>query len=524
MTSTIHRTRRARWNGSVALPPDLDSPTDRDDSGARGGASSVPTPDGDADVIDLRDGAGAIAVLEHPVDHPAGPGAASHADDSSATADGPVALAAEPVLRPMAPNAAVTPGRVSAAMHIVLLAATCGVVAWHVAIRGGSLGAGRITIVYSLVVTAYVLSRFLLAAAYRPPRHAGLEPTVAVIVPAYNEGEAVIRTVHACAALDYPASKIEVVCVNDGSSDDTWEHMTAAAREHPDLVTCIDLGENQGKRAAMAAGIRATDAEILVFVDSDSVPAVDGVRRLVQGFADPKVGAVAGITHVRNAHRNALTRMQAARYFVSYELLKSAESVVGAVACCSGCFSAYRRSALEPLLERWEHQRFLGAECTYGDDRSLTNLVIKAGHTTRYDRTAEAWTDSPHTYRKFLRQQLRWKKSWIREGPLLLGHIWRTRTLAFPFVLVATIAGLLSPVVLLLNLGVVPAKLGIWPVVYLLGLYLVAVAYGVFYRSRRRDGLWLYAVMGTFFYIAISVQMLWAVVRVRDGSWGTRGG
>ena len=201
MTSTIHRTRRARRNGSVALPSDLDSPTDRDDSGARGGAPSAPTADGDAETIDLRDGAGAIAVLEHAGD----PGAASHAHESSISTDDGVAPAPERVLRPMAPNAAVAPGRVSAAMQVVLLAATCGVVAWHVAIRGGTLGAGRITIVYSLVVTAYVLSRFLLAAAYRPPRHAGLEPTVAVIVPAYNEGEAVIRTVHACAALDYPA-------------------------------------------------------------------------------------------------------------------------------------------------------------------------------------------------------------------------------------------------------------------------------------------------------------------------------
>lgn len=429
----------------------------------------------------------------------------------------------EVTFRPMAANDEVAPGRVSAAMHIFLLAATCAVVAWHVAIRGDTFGTGRLTIVYSLVVTAYVLSRFALAAAYRPPKPAGLEPTVAVIVPAFNEGEAVARTVHACAALEYPASKIEVVCVDDGSSDDTWEHMTRAAEEHPGLVRCIALGENQGKRAAMAAGIRATKAKILVFVDSDSVPAVDGIRRIVQGFADEKVGAVAGITHVRNAHRNALTRMQAARYFVSYELLKSAESVVGAVACCSGCFSAYRRKAVEPLLEKWEHQRFLGTECTYGDDRSLTNMVIRAGYTTRYDRTAEAWTDSPDTYRKFFRQQLRWKKSWVREGPLLLGHVWRTRPIAFPFVLIATAAGLLSPVVLLLNVAVVPVEVGIWPVVYLLGLYLVAVAYGIFYRSRRRDGLWLYAVVGTFFYIVLSVQMLWAMFRVRDGSWGTRG-
>lgn len=469
-------------------------------------------------VIDLRDG----HHLE-PIDTDLPP-LTSVAADQQIDAPGVAVPPSDGIrIRPMAPTAEVAPGRASAAVHILLLAATCGVIGWHVALRGGTLGAGRLTIFYSVLVTAYVLSRFVLAACYRPPRDVGLEPTVAVIVPAFNEGAAVTRTVHACAALDYPTDKLEVVCIDDGSSDDTWMYMTSAAEQHPGLVRCIALDGNQGKRAAMAAGVRATGAEILVFVDSDSVPGADGIRRLVQGFADEKVGAVAGITHVRNAHRNALTRMQAARYFVSYELLKSAESVVGAVACCSGCFSAYRRDAVEPLLARWEHQRFLGVACTYGDDRSLTNMVIRSGYSTRYDRTAEAWTDSPHSYSKFFRQQLRWKKSWIREGPLLLGHVWRSRTRAFPFVLVATAAGLLSPIVLLLNVALVPAHLGMWPIVYLLGLYLVAVAYGVFYRSRRRDGLWLYAVVGTFFYIALSVQMLWAVVRVRDGRWGTRG-
>lgn len=515
MTSTISH-RRA----STVVAPTPAEPRDRRSAVAPG----IETVDGD--VVDLRDGRWpGRPTTEARTPDPAAEPTTGGSGDGPPSVPPTAAVSVEPEvpLRPMAATATVAPGKASAAMHVLLLAATCAVVAWHVAIRGGSLGTGRITIFYSVTVTIYVLSRFLLAAAYRPPKEAGLEPTVAVIVPAFNEGEAVIRTVHACAALDYPADKIEVVCVNDGSTDDTWRHMTEAAEEHPDLVTCIDLGENMGKRAAMAAGIRATDAKILVFVDSDSVPAVDGIRRIVQGFADPRVGAVAGITHVRNAHRNTLTRMQAARYFVSYELLKSAEAVVGAVACCSGCFSAYRRRAVEPLLEQWEHQRFLGAECTYGDDRSLTNMVIRAGYTTRYDRNAEAWTDSPDAYGKFLRQQLRWKKSWIREGPLLLGHVWRSRPMAFPFVLVATVAGLLSPVVLLLNIGLVPAKAGIWPVVYLLGLYLVAVAYGIFYRSRRRDGLWVYAVLGTFFYIALSVQMMWALLRVRDGSWGTRG-
>ena len=435
------------------------------------------------------------------------------------------------------------PARTSASARIAasgILLGVLSLIAWHVVRKVTHLRIDTPSALYTIVISSYVLSRFVLAALYRPPRDAGIEPRCAIVVPAYNEGAAVARTIHALMALDYPTEKLEVVVVDDGSSDDTWAHMTTAAADYPDprpearvraqvageappsRVRCVSLGSNQGKRAAMAAGIRATTAPILVFVDSDSIPAPDGVRTLVQGFADPKVGAISGLTYVRNADANLLTRMQAARYYVSFQLLKAAESALGAVACCSGCFAAYRRSAVLTVLRRWEHQRFLGVECTYGDDRSLTNMVLRCGWRAIYDRRAEAWTDVPDRYRKFFRQQLRWKKSWAREGPILLTHIWRTRLRAFPSVLVNTVAGLLSPVIVVWNLVHPLAHHGALPIVYALGLYLVSMAYGLLYRALRRDGLWLYAFFGTFFYVAFSGQLLWAILRIRDGKWGTR--
>ena len=437
-----------------------------------------------------------------------------------------------------------------------LLIGVLTLIAWHLAHKLLQVRVGTLTGIYTAVICGYVLSRFLLAALYRPPKDAGMEPHCAVIVPSYNEGEAVARTIHALMSLDYPPEKLEVVVVDDGSSDDTWHHMVAAAVDYPDVrlgprhdpagsacppvgncpycewryhdtgrsrVRLISLGTNQGKRAAMAAGIRATSAEILVFVDSDSIPARDGVRKLVQGFANPRIGAISGLTYVRNADTNMLTRMQAARYYISYQLLKAAESRLSAVACCSGCFAAYRREAVATVLPRWEHQRFLGVECTYGDDRALTNMVLRQGWRAIYDNRAEAWTDVPDRYRKFFRQQLRWKKSWAREGPILLSHIWRTRSRAFPSVLVNTVAGLLSPVIVLWNLIHPLTRPQVMPIIYALGLYLVSMAYGLLYRALRRDGLWTYAFFGTFFYVGFSAQLIWAILRIRDGKWGTRG-
>jgi hyaluronan synthase len=67
-----------------------------------------------------------------------------------------------------------------------------------------------------------------------------------------------------------------------------------------------------------------------------------------------------------------------------------------------------------------------------------------------------------------------------------------------------------------------PGHQGVFPVVYAMALYLIAMAYSLYYRSSRKDGLWLYACLGTLFYLAFSAQLFWALARVRDGSWGTR--
>jgi hyaluronan synthase len=404
----------------------------------------------------------------------------------------------------------------------LVTAGMCALLITHIVSRLRTNGFDQFGSFYTLLITSFVFSRFLLAAIYQAPKDSGLEPTIAIVVPSYNEGEAVARTIHSCVNIDYPGDKLEVLVIDDGSTDDTYEHMLKAAAEYPEgRVKCI-TGPNGGKRVAMAKGIRETSAEMLVFVDSDSMPAPWAIRKLVQGFANPKVGAISGLTYVRNAETNTLTRMQAARYYISFQLLKTAESVVGTVSCCSGCFAAYRRTAVVEVLERWEHQNWFGMECTYGDDRSLTNMILRNGHKAIYDAEAEAWTDAPDRYQKFFKQQLRWKKSWAREGPILATHVWRTHPLAFPAVLIATLSGLASPIVALINIVYLPLAKGITPMFYVLCLYLMSMTYALLYRSLRSDGIWKYAILATFFYVSFSLQLIWAIIRIRDGSWGTR--
>src|SRR5207237_5662645 len=132
------------------------------------------------------------------------------------------------------------------------------------------------------------------------------------------------------------------------------------------------------------------------------------------GVAAADVAAGSGDTDVSNPRTAMLTRMQDVGYCVAVRVMKAAERVFGAVTCCPGCFSAYRRSCVLAVLDRWLHQRFLGVQATFGDDRSLTNFLLRR-YKVIYSSDAVATTIVPEHHWKFLKQQLRWKKSWLRE-------------------------------------------------------------------------------------------------------------
>ena len=378
---------------------------------------------------------------------------------------------------------------------------------------------------YGLVVCVYIVSRFVLSVFYRSAPDAGIEPRVAVIVPAFNEEAAIAQSVRSILALDYPVYKLEVIVVNDGSTDGTLAEIMAVAKESG-RVKVIDFPENRGKRAAMAAGMRrARRAQVVAFVDSDSVLEPAAMRMLVQGFADPRVGAMAGHAGVLNARENWMTKMQAVRYFVAFKVSKAAESVFGAVTCCSGCFAAYRREAIMPHLDAWEHQRFLGRDSTYGDDRSLTNHVLRDWR-IRYEVRAVSNTIVPTTFRQFMRQQIRWKRSWTRESLRVGSFIWRKHPLAALSTYAGIALPLLAPVTAVRAVAFVPlAHGGGAPVVYLLGIYSMAVAYGLYYavRHSRYDALWVFGIVFVFFYLAFLLwQTYWAILTARSSSWGTR--
>jgi len=378
--------------------------------------------------------------------------------------------------------------------------------------------------VYSIVVTTFIFSRFVLAWLYRvPPPSASItyRPSVAIIVPAYNEPD-IARTLHACLGADYPADRLRVVVVDDKSTDDTLQRINEVASAHPGLVV-IESERNRGKRHAMATGIAAAgDAEILVFIDSDSRVRAGAVKRLVRYFADPTVGAVAGHTDVANKDVNILTRMQSMQYYIAFRIYKSAEALFGAVMCCSGCFSGYRRAAVEPVLDAWLNQRFLGQPSTFGDDRSLTNFLLPHWRVL-YAPDAQAYTNVPERLAQFLRQQLRWKKSWLREAPRAARAVLHKNPLAVLMFGLSLVLPLLAPQVVLRAFVVQPHFISQLPYWYFGGVAAMAIIYGLYYRLHKPDKRWYLGIFFTMFYtIVLVLQLPYAMATIRDSKWGTR--
>ena len=376
---------------------------------------------------------------------------------------------------------------------------------------------------YSISVVLYVIGRFVIALFYRPAPDIGHRPSLSVIIPAFNEEAGILGTIQSCLDAEYPPELVEVIAVNDGSTDATWEQIKKAKALSPRLHA-IDLGQNYGKRTAMAEGIRRARGDVLCFVDSDSYIAHNALAAIVAPFADKRVGAVVGHAEVRNKMVNWITKMQQVRYYAAFRIIKGTESLLsGTVTCASGCCAAYRTSLVRPLLKGWEFQTFLGRPATFGDDRALTNRILAKARVV-YQSTGRAETNTPTSLGVFFRQQLRWKKSWLRESTYVVRYFWRKNPLAALLTYTSIVFPMFAPwVVLHAVLGrlVGGNPGGLW--FYVIGSYAMAMLYSLFYAFRRADGLWYHGMTFIGLYMSVLVfQTYWGIATMRDTRWGTR--
>ena len=386
---------------------------------------------------------------------------------------------------------------------------------------------------YSIATAAFLLSRYLFGAMYKPvPIDPHYTPSITIVIPCFNEETWISRTILSCLDQDYPVDKLEVIVVDDGSTDGSVEVIKRTVQrlwmEDERFKTRVRLRvffqkHNQGKREAMALGIRNARTELIGFVDSDSFLEPDAVRNLVQPMQDPKMGGVTGRTDVVNAYTNRLTKMQCVRYYISFRIIKAAEAYFSAVTCLSGPLSCYRLSAVQEVLEEWLHQTFLGRKATFGDDRSLTNYIVR-NHRTYYQDSAICSTLVPNRTKVFLKQQMRWKRSWLRESLKAGEFMWRKEPLMSLSFYMGLVIPLIAPIIMVYNLIIVPLTLHIFPTTFLLGILMMSLLMSFTQLRLKKSNLWVYGVWFVVYYEAILLwQMPYAWFTFWVSDWGTRG-
>lgn len=268
--------------------------------------------------------------------------------------------------------------------------------------------------------------RVLFALRYRSYARVGVKrlPRVTVVIPAFNEGEQVLATVRSVMASDYPRRLLKVVCVDDGSRDETWHWMTKARLEFPGYVDVIRQPWNMGKRAALMLGFNRAKGEVIVTLDSDSEILPRTLQELVSPFVhDARVGSVAGNVRVLNLAEGPLPKMLDVSFTSAFDFIRAGQSVYGGVFCTPGALSAYRAPLLKSLVGEWSAQTFLGNPATIGEDRALTNLVLAAGYRVVYQRNAVVLTKVPTSFTSLRKMLLRWARSNVRENLVMFSFV-----------------------------------------------------------------------------------------------------
>lgn len=275
----------------------------------------------------------------------------------------------------------------------IVMLSTLGVATTVVDVLQWVLVATGVLVVVRLLLMLIVAHRH--ARRRRSPHWSWGPPVtdpVSVIVPAFNEKECIADTIRSLVASDHP---VEIIVVDDGSTDDTAD--IAESLQLPNVT--VIRKPNGGKATALNVGIMHASHDIIVMMDGDTVFEPSTVRRLVQPFADPAVGAVAGNAKVAN-RSSLIARWQHIEYVIGFNVDRRVYDLLHCMPTVPGAVGAFRR---EVLLQAGGV-----SDDTLAEDTDLTMAVCRAGWRVVYEETARAWTEAPATLRQLWRQRYRW--------------------------------------------------------------------------------------------------------------------
>lgn len=409
--------------------------------------------------------------------------------------------------------------------------------------------------VYGIAVTSGIFILFAVRYAfYRDPYTVACERLqsappqaqqfVSIMVAAYNEEAHITECIDSLLAQHYQYR--EIIVVDDASTDNTkrvLDRYIGMTNVH-----ILSLPKNVGKKRALAEAILRARGSIFVFTDSDSVLLPDAVEKVAAIFAThADVGGISGHSRARNAEKNVLTRIQDTWYEGQFSVRKAYESVFGAVTCVSGPLAAFRREAVFNLIPAWINDHFLGSEFKFATDRTKTALVLANRHFTPkvraaypnspfvvneyhpphdwrvvYSKSARAQTRVPETWKSLFRQQIRWKKSFLRNLFLTGGFYWKKPLPAALMYYLRCVFVLIGPFVVFRHLIWLPLNGNTYSaILYVSGILFVGSLFALAHKIERPDeNGWAYRPLMNFLSTFIlSWLIFYSIITIKKMTW-----
>lgn len=347
-------------------------------------------------------------------------------------------------------------------------------------------------------------------------------PMVSLVVPAYNEGIVIQAAIRSLLLLDYP--NYEIIVIDDGSTDDTYEKALAVAREPHDIPIRVVTKRNAGKAEALNTGMALALGEFILNMDGDSKLSGNTLRVCIRHFDNPRIGAVAGNVKVIN-RENIWSRIQALEYVEGLAMARKAQSFMRTVNIIPGPLGMFRKSVLQQV-GGYDHD-------TFAEDCDLTLKLLMRGWHIAYEPSAIAWVETPSRLLDLLKQRYRWTRGILQATTKHSHALWQPRKagincfilwymlfegIMWPF---STLLGNVFFVYVGLQYGLVTLLFYWW--LQLTVLDVIAAAYCVVIEEED-PSLILYAIMFRLFYInIIDISKVFATIEEWRGhtmTWG----
>ncbi|MFZ0405939.1 MAG: glycosyltransferase [Nitrososphaeraceae archaeon] len=391
-------------------------------------------------------------------------------------------------------------------------------------------------------------------------------PLVSIVVAVKNEEDNIRNCIHSCLVQTYKNKEIFVV--NDGSTDKTGQILDQMHRESDSKnFHILHLSKSVGKKQAIEAASEIAHGEIYAFMDSDCDMECTAVEKAVKVFChDRKLGALTSHGRVRGAHEgNIFQKFQDVYIDGSCRAVKGAESTFGSVTCCSGSLSFYKRAAVQDFIHEWAHDQFLGMEFKFCTDRRMTAHVLGTPVEPQADKTEKTYSSIlaigsdelenmrtssdpdlslsksakscwnvkysysirvnvgvPTTISALVKQQIRWKKSFIRSLFSTGSIYWKRPFLSALLYYIQTSMRFVRPYIVFYSIVMLPLKGDIISLIYWIsGIMFTGMIYAVDFRLRNPgDKLWLYRPLFTFLTTFVYTWLLiYSAITIRNKSW-----